>query len=63
MDLKKAKILITGGSSGIGYDTAAALAAKGAKVVINGRDEKRLNAAAKFWLRTRQISRTLKKNN
>lgn len=47
MDLKNAKVLVTGGSLGIGYDTAAALAAKGAKVVINGRDEKRLNAAAK----------------
>jgi 3-oxoacyl-[acyl-carrier protein] reductase len=47
MDLKKAKVLVTGGSSGIGYDTAAALSKKGARVVINGRDEKRLNAAAK----------------
>jgi 3-oxoacyl-[acyl-carrier protein] reductase len=47
MDLKSAKVLVTGGSSGIGYDTAAALAAKGARVVINGRDEKKLNAAAK----------------
>ncbi len=47
MDLKKAKVLVTGGSSGIGYDTAAELSKKGARVVINGRDEKRLNAAAK----------------
>lgn len=46
MDLKQAKVLITGGSSGIGYATAKALIAAGAKVAICGRNAERLNKAA-----------------
>ncbi len=47
MDLKNAKALVTGGSSGIGYEAAKELIAKGAKVAICGRDEERLNEVAK----------------
>ncbi len=38
--------VVTGGSSGIGYATANALAAQGCSVVIIGRDEKKLAQAA-----------------
>ena len=46
MEIKDAKILITGGSSGIGKETAKQFIHKGATVVITGRDEARLNQAA-----------------
>ncbi|KXK12397.1 MAG: putative oxidoreductase [Chloroflexi bacterium OLB14] len=47
MDLKlKNKIaLVTGASTGLGYAAALGLAKEGCKVVINGRNEKTLNAA------------------
>ena len=47
MDLHTAKVLITGGSSGIGLETARLLAGAGAKVAITGRDEAKLQRAAK----------------
>ena len=47
MDIKGSKILITGGSSGIGKAAAKLLAENGAKVVITGRDKKKLEAVAK----------------
>ena len=46
MELSKARVLVTGGSSGIGYAAAKVLIEKGAKVVICGRDEARLKKAA-----------------
>ena len=46
MDISNAKVLVTGATSGIGYETAKALAQKGAQVVICGRDESRVQKAA-----------------
>ena len=46
MNIKGANILITGGSSGIGRETAVQFIARGAKVVITGRDEVKLNKIA-----------------
>lgn len=47
MNIKEARVLITGGSSGLGYETAKQLISKGAKVIINGRNKTNLEAAAK----------------
>ena len=46
MDLKQAAVLVTGGSCGIGFETARLLREKGARVAICGRHEESLNAAA-----------------
>ncbi|MCC5931760.1 MAG: SDR family oxidoreductase [Cyclobacteriaceae bacterium] len=46
MELKGKRIIVTGGSLGIGKATAALLSANGAKVIITGRDEQRLQKAA-----------------
>ena len=46
MDLSRARALVTGGSSGIGLETARALRARGAQVAICGRGEARLREAA-----------------
>lgn len=46
MDLQGAKIILTGGSSGLGKQTAKDLLAKGAEVIITGRDEQKLMKVA-----------------
>lgn len=46
MKLERAKALVTGGSEGIGRGIATALVAKGADVVITGRQEETLRATA-----------------
>ena len=46
MQLSDAKVLVTGGSSGIGYEIASALIARGGRVAISGRDGARLKQAA-----------------
>jgi 3-oxoacyl-[acyl-carrier protein] reductase len=46
MRIENVNALVTGGSSGIGLETARMLKTKGANVVICGRDRKRLESAA-----------------
>ena len=48
MNLKGKHILLTGGSLGIGKETAKILVEKGAKVLITGRTAQRLEEAAKY---------------
>lgn len=45
MDLQGKRVLVTGGSSGIGLAITRAMLAKGARVVITGRDADRLKQA------------------
>lgn len=47
MELKNKRVLITGGSSGIGLATAQALLAKGAQVFVTGRDDAKITTALK----------------
>ena len=46
MDLKGKRVVLTGGSSGIGLHIAQALAAEGATVIVTGRNPAKLEAAA-----------------
>lgn len=45
MDIINKTVLITGGGSGIGFETAKLLSEKGNKVIIIGRTESKLNSA------------------
>lgn len=47
MELVNARVLITGGSQGIGFETARLLSSKGALVAICGRNKSNLEKAAK----------------
>jgi 3-oxoacyl-[acyl-carrier protein] reductase len=47
MDLRTAKVIVTGESSGIDYETAKLLRSHGAKGVICGRTEETIEQAAK----------------
>lgn len=46
MKIENSSILVTGGSLGIGKETAKQLVQQGAKVIITGRDKNRLDQAA-----------------
>jgi len=46
MEIKNSKILITGGTTGIGYETAKLLRSQGAQVVICGRNEQTVKEVA-----------------
>ena len=48
-------VLITGGSSGIGLDAARGFLEKGANVVLNGRDEGKLNEAKGYLNRDGRV--------
>ena len=43
MQLKNARILLTGASGGLGHELASQLSAAGAALLLAGRDERRLN--------------------
>ena len=45
LGIKGRRAIVTGGSSGIGFETARQFLEEGARVVITGRDEKKLMAA------------------
>ena len=45
LQLKGKKALVTGSTAGIGFATARSLAAESASVIVNGRTQKRVNAA------------------
>src|SRR5512139_761860 len=47
MELKNKTVLITGGNSGLGFEVAKQLVAKGAKVTILGKDKAKVNKAKK----------------
>jgi NAD(P)-dependent dehydrogenase (short-subunit alcohol dehydrogenase family) len=47
LQLKNKIALVSGSTAGIGYATAKQLAAEGAKVIVNGRTQQRVDAAVK----------------
>ncbi len=58
MNLKDAKVLITGGNSGIGMATAKVLQNAGATVVVAGRNAQKLESTAALGLHTIQADVT-----
>ena len=54
LGIKGRRAIVTGGSSGIGFETARQLLEEGARVLITGRDEKKLDAGPR---RSRQAHR------
>ena len=59
MDLKNAKVVITGATSGIGFEAARALKVQGAEVVICGRNEIKVQKAIEtldVWGRKADVS-------
>jgi uncharacterized oxidoreductase len=49
MELKEKTVLITGGAAGIGLESAKQFLANGAKVIITGRNQAKLDAAKKLY--------------
>jgi short-subunit dehydrogenase len=43
------RAIVTGGSSGIGFETAPQFLKEGVRVLITGRDEKKLMQGATTW--------------
>jgi len=54
VDLKGKRVLLTGGSSGIGFATAEKLGKRGARIVLTGRNQEKV-ASSVFLLRTSGI--------
>jgi uncharacterized oxidoreductase len=49
MNLKEKTVLITGGGSGIGFEAVKQFLANGAKVIITGRNQAKLDAAKRMY--------------